>query len=140
MCRRLTLFYNNNNNLTPDYTRDLIPPLHQSEYSLRNQAVSGQLRPRTERFKSSFNPSCLAEWNSLDHLIKASSTVSNFKAKLLVLFRPTAKSVYGMHDPGDLSYLTQSRVSLSKLNLHKFKHNFKNSIDALCPLNDPIES
>ena len=139
-CRRLTLFYKITNNLTPNYTRDPIPPLHQSEYSLRNQDVIGQLRPRTERFKSSFYPFCLTEWNKLDHLIKASSTVSIFKAKLLVLIRPNAKSVYGIHDPVGLSYLTQLRVSLSKLNLHKFKHNFRDAIDAMCPSNDGIES
>ena len=139
-CRRLTLFYKITNNLTPNYTRDPIPPLHQSEYSLRNQDVIGQLRPRTERFKSSFYPFCLTEWNKLDHLIKASSSVSIFKAKLLVLIRPNAKSVYGIHDPVGLSYLTQLRVSLSKLNLHKFKHNFRDAIDAMCPSNDGIES
>ena len=139
-CRRLTLFYKITNNLTPDYTKYPIPPLHQSEYSLRNRDVIGQLRPRTERFKSSFYPFCLTEWNKLDHLIKASSTISNFKAKLLVLIRPTAKSVYGIHDPVGLSYLTQLRVSLSRLNLHKFKHNFRDAIDAMCPSNDGIES
>ena len=82
----------------------------------------------------------MTEWNKLDHLIKASSTASNFKAKLLVFIRPTAKSVYGIDDPVGLSYLTQLRVSLSKLNLHKFKHNFKDAIDAMCPSNGGIES
>ena len=86
-CRRLTLFYKITNNLTPDYTRDPIPPLHQSEYSLHNQDVIGQLRPRAERFKSSFYPSCLMEWKKLDHSIKASPTIASFKAKLLVLIR-----------------------------------------------------
>lgn len=139
-CRRLTLFYKITNNLTPDYTRDPIPPLHQSEYSLRNQDVIGQLRPRAERFKSSFYPSCLMEWNKLDHSIKASPTIASFKAKLLVLIRPTAKSVYGIYEPVGLSYLTQLRVNLSKLNLHKFQHNFRDAIDAMCPSNDGVES
>ena len=139
-CRRLTLFYKITNNLTPDYTRDPIPPLHQSEYSLRNQDVIGQLRPRAERFKSSFYPSCLMERNKLDHSIKASPTIASFKAKLLVLIRPTAKSVYGIYEPVGLSYRTQLRVNLSKLNLHKFQHNFRDAIDAMCPSNDGVES
>ena len=134
------MFYKITNNLTPDYTRDPMPSLHQSEYSLRSQDVIGQLRPRTERFKSSFYPSCLTELNKLDHSIKVSSTVANVKAKLLVLIRPTAKSVYGIHDTVGLSYLTQLRVGLSKLNLHKFKHNFRDAINALCPSNDGVES
>ena len=38
---------------------------------------------------------------------------------------PIAKSVFGIHDPIGLSYLLQLRVGLSKLNFHKFKHNFR---------------
>ena len=76
----------------------------------------------------------------MDLLLKASSTVSIFKAKLLVLIRPNAKSVYGIHDPVGLSYLTQLRVGLSKLNPHKCKHKLRDAIDAMCPSNDVIES
>ena len=45
---------------------------------------------------------------------------------------PPAKSVYGIHDPKGLSYLTQLRVGLSKLNFHKFKHNFRDTINPMC--------
>ena len=37
------------------------------------------------------------------------------------------------------SYLSQVRVGLSKLNFHKFKHNFRDAINPLCPTNDGIE-
>ena len=80
------------------------------------------------------------EWNKLSHLIRASPTVASFKSKLLVLIRPTAKSVYGIHDPVGLSYLTHLRVGLSRLNFHKFRHNFGDTIDAMCPSNDGIEN
>ena len=53
---------------------------------------------------------------------------------------PPAKSVFGIHDPIGLSYLTQLRVGLSKLNLHKFKHNFRDTTNPMCPSNDGIES
>ena len=36
-------------------------------------------------------------------------------------------------------YLSQIRVSLSKLKFHKFKHNFEDTINPLCPTNDGIE-
>ena len=39
-----------------------------------------------------------------------------------------------------LSYLTQLRVGLSKLCFHKFKHNFRNSVNQMCPSNDGIET
>ena len=38
-----------------------------------------------------------------------------------------------------LSYLSQLRVGLSKLNFHKFEHNFKDTLNTLCPTNDAIE-
>ena len=56
------------------------------------------------------------------------------------MIRPPAKSVFGIHDPIGLSYLTQLRVGLSKLCFHKFKHNFKDSINPMCPTNDGIET
>ena len=33
----------------------------------------------------------------------------------------------------------QLRVGLSKLNFHKFNHNFKDTLNPLCPTNDGIE-
>ena len=71
--------------------------------------------------------------------MKALPTATNFKAKLLVLTHPIAKSVYGIPDPVGLSYRTQFRVSLSKLNFHKFKHNFKDAIEVICQSNDGLE-
>ena len=113
--RRLTLFYKFVNNLSPEYTVDPIPPLHQSQYCLRKQGVIGQLKARTEKFKSSFYPNCLSEWNKLQPELRHAPSVAVFKKKLLSIIRPPAKSVFGIHDPKGLSYLTQLRVGLSKL-------------------------
>ena len=63
--RRLTLFYKFVNNLSPEYTVDPIPPLHQSQYYLRDQDVIGRLRARTDKVKSSFYPNCLSERSNL---------------------------------------------------------------------------
>ena len=137
--RRLVLFYKIINNLTPDYTRDPLPQHQESDYSLRRRAAIGQIRARTERFKSSFYPNCLSEWEKLDPEIQQSCSVNVFKKKLLALIRPPPKLVYNIHDPKGLSILTQLRVGLSKLNFHKFKHNFNDTLNPLCPINDGIE-
>ena len=55
------------------------------------------------------------------------------------IIRPPAKSVFGIHDPKGLPYLTQLRVGLGKLNFHKVKHNFRDTISPMCPTNDGIE-
>ena len=137
--RPLTLFYKFVNNLSPVYTVDPIPPLHKSQYRLRNQDVIGRLKARTEKFKSSFYPNCLSEWNKLEPELRHAPSVAVFKKKLLSIIRPPAKSVFGIHDPKGLSYLTQLRVGLSKLNFHKFKHNFRDTVNPMCPTSDGIE-
>ena len=94
---------------------------------------------RTTRFKTSFYPDCLSEWNKLDPEIRLSPSLSIFKTKLSKLIRPTPKLVYGIHDPKGLAILTQLRVGLSKLNFHKFRHNFRDTVNPLCPANDGVE-
>ena len=125
--------------MTPDYTRSPVPQLQESDYSLRRRAAVGHICARTERFKSSFYPNCLSEWEKLDPEIKQSCSVSVFKKRLLAIIRPPSKKVYNIHDPKGLSILTQLRVGLSKLNFHKFKHNFSDTLNPLCPINDGVE-
>ena len=117
--RRLTLLYKIINNLTPVYTKDPIPPLQQSHYSLCNQDVVGQIKARTEKFKSSFYPRCLSEWNELHPEIRLAPSVAVFKKKLLSIIRPPARSIFGIQDPIGLSYLTQLRVGLSHHHHHQ---------------------
>ena len=114
-------------------------PLHGNNYPFRNPPVVGQIRARTEKFKSSFYSHSLTEWNKLDPEIRESSSVSVLKKKLFSQIRPPANSVYGIHNPKGIAYLTQLRMGLSKLNFHKFKHNFKDTINPMCPVNDGIE-
>ena len=94
---------------------------------------------RAEKFSSSFYPNCLTELNKLESNVRLAHSVDVFKKKVLQKIRPSARSVFDIHDPIGLSYLTQLRVGLSKLNLHKFQHNFRNTLNAMCPSNDGIE-
>ena len=123
----LTLFFKIANNLIPDYARDAIPQNQQFHYSLRKLDVIGQIRARSEKFKASFYPHCLSEWSKLKPEIKLAPSVLVFKRKLLSVIRSLGKPFYGIHDPKGLSFLTQMRVGLSKLNYHNFKHNFRNT-------------
>ena len=119
--------------------KDPFPPQRPLQYCLRNQDVIGRIKARTEKFQSSFYPHCLSEWNKLDPEIRLAPSVAVFKKKLLSIIRPPAKSFFGIHDPIGLSHLCQLRVGLSKLKFHKFKHNFRDTINPLCPSNDGIE-
>ena len=44
-----------------------------------------------------------------------------------------------INDPKCLAILTQIRVGLSKQNFYKFRHNFRDAIDPMCPSNDGVE-
>ena len=133
------MFFKIINDLTPVYTKDPTPPPQQSHYSLRNRDVIGRLKARTEKFKSSFYLHYLSEWNELDPEVRLAPSIAVFKKTVLLIIRPTARSIFGIHDPTGLSYLIQIRVGLSKLNFHKFKHNFRDTINPMCPTNDGIE-
>ena len=97
--RRLTLFYKIVKNLAPDYTMDPIPQLHQSHYSLRKRDIVGRIMARTEKFKSSFYPHCLCEWNDIEPELRLAPSVAVFKKKILSIIRPPANPVFGIHDP-----------------------------------------
>ena len=88
--RRLKLLYKIVNNLTPSYMTEPIPLLQQSHYTLRNPDVIGRIRARTEKFKCSFYPSCLTEWNELDPEIRLAPSVTVFK-KTFVDYPPPCK-------------------------------------------------
>ena len=95
--RRLVLYHKIVHDLTPDYASSPIPQRQKSKYCLRRRATIGQLRASTERFKSTFYPNCLAEWEKLDPEIRESRTVNVFKKQQLALIRAPSKLVYGNH-------------------------------------------
>ena len=107
-----------------------------SRYSLGSKR---KYHKNLHRKQYGFYPNCISEWNKLDPEIRLAPSVAVFKKKLLSIIRPPAKSVFGIHDPIGLSYLTQIRVGLSKLKFHKFRHGFRDTIDPMCQTNDGIE-
>ena len=71
--------------------------------------------------------------------MRLAPSVSVLKKCFLSIIHSPAKSVFGIHDPIGLSYLNQLRVGLSKLNLHEFKHNFRDTVNPMRPTSDVIE-
>ena len=55
-------------------------------------------------------------------------TVSVFKNRISSLICPAQKPVYDIYDPKGVAILTQLRIGLSKLNLHKCSHNFRHNL------------
>ena len=134
-------FYKIVNNITPAYTRDPIPHIVELPYSLCVGAAIGQIYARTDKYKATFYPNCLAEWEKIDLETRDAPSLGIFKAELNKIIRPAPKQVFGIHDPNfkGLATLTQLRIGLSALNFHKFRHNFKDTLNPMCPINDGVE-
>ena len=49
-------------------------------------------------------------------------------------------SIYNIHNPLGVKYLTRLRIGFSHLKEHKFKHNFQDSIDPMCSCSSGIET
>ena len=107
--------------------------LPQSTLCLPGPTIIGQIRERT----TSFSANCLSEWNKL--YVRQSQILGCFKKKILSLIRPSLHPVYRIHDPKGLAILTQFDIGLRKLNLHKFKHNFKETVYPMYPVNYGVQ-
>ena len=68
------------------------------------------------------------------------NSLAIFKRRLFSIIHPPAKSVSGIQDTRGLSILTQIRVGLTRLNVHKFKNNFIDTQNPLYPINDGVEN
>ena len=69
--KRLNLFHQMSNKMTPNYTRLHILILHGLSYRLRRRSSVGQVDATTENFQPTFYHHCLSEWK-LDPQIKFS--------------------------------------------------------------------
>ena len=129
--RRMCLFWKIVNKSAPLYLRELLPqkqfsrnPNRQNLFSIYNK--------NTDYFANSFFPYCTDQWNALDPNIQNIQSISLFKKELLKFIRPSSAHVFDVTDYSGLKPLTRLRLKLSHLNEHKFRHNFRDTVNPLC--------
>ena len=128
--RKLCFYYKIRNNMCPLYLTELLPIMKSSCLRLNRAPTVPNFR--TERFKSTFPPSCSSNWNQLDPNIQNSSPIEVFKRALLSFIRPKPANVYMIRHPRGLKLLTRLRLGLSHFREHKFRHNFNDTVDPFC--------
>ena len=74
------------------------------------------------------------EWN------KNAKSFLIFRNSLLKIGRPIQNLIDNIHDPMGIKYLTRLRLGLSHLSDHKFRHNFQDCLNPLCPCSLKVES
>ena len=75
----------------------------------------------------------IIEWNKLDINLRNAQSFLIFINPLLKIEIPIQNLIYNIHDPMGIKYLTRLRLGLSHLNDHKFRYNFQDCLNPLCP-------
>ena len=115
--RRLCVFFKMKNTQIPKYLYELIPS-ESHIYSSRNSKNVETYYCRTHQFKYSFFPYPIIEWNKLDINLRNAKSILIFRNSLLKIGRSMENSIYNIHDPVGVKYLTRLRLGPSHLNEH----------------------
>ncbi len=129
--RRLCHFYNLIKSYSPDYLFAEVPSERNISFNLQNMRSFDQNLTRTARYANTYFHNAPFEWNLLGTDKRNSTSISEFKNKLLATIRPNKNPIYGIHDIFGIRQLSKLRVEFSKLNEHMFRHNF-NCLDPVC--------
>ena len=63
-----------------------------------------------------------------------------FLKNILDFIRPLPNSIFNIHNPLGIKYLTRLRIGFSHLKEHKFRHNFQDSVDPMCSCGSGTET
>ena len=132
-------FYKIFNEKPPSYLFGLIRNFNR----VLNTRLSYNIPPikvRHNYFKNLFFPSAITKWNKLDLNIRNPASLNTFKKKILNFIRPSANSIFDIHNPLGIKLLTRLRLGLSHLHEHKFRHCFQDTLNPLCECGKYIES
>ena len=89
-------------------------------------------RCRTVSFQNTFFPNSVSHWNQLPADIRNSASHSIFRNALFKLVKPLENSVYNTHDALGIKLITRLRLDFSHLREHKFRHNFRDTLNPMC--------
>ena len=131
-CRRLFHFYKIQNNLTPPYLKDPIPPIRSHLFGSRSVNVINDIRCKSKSYSNSFYPDSIRCWNKIGPELRNSPNLKSFKLGILGLVRPTPKRIFGIHDPIGMKWLFQLRGVLSPLSAHKNNNNVSDTYCDKC--------
>ena len=129
--RRLCHFFNLIKFRSPNYLFVEIPPERDVSYNLRNMRSFNQNVGRTVRYSNTYFQNAPFEWKLHDDDTKNSTSISEFKRKLLAMIRPRKNSVYSIIDVFGVRHLLKLRLNFSGLNAHRIRHNFE-CLDPVC--------
>ena len=96
--RRMIFFYKIMNNQAPSYLCNCLPARLTAPVNIRTRNPIYPLTIRTERFRNTFFPYCISQWNILDGDIRNLPSVSTFKKAIFEFLRPKQSHVFDVAD------------------------------------------
>ena len=130
--RKLCVFYKIFKNKSQAYLFNLIPARN-THYSLRNSDNIPCFNTKHNFSKHYFSLSTITDLRKCD-------SFNVFKKEILKLARASSNTFYNRHNPLAIKYITRTRLVLSHLRQHKFKHSFQDSINTICNCGNNFES
>ena len=128
--RKLSLFYKIIKSESPSCLYYLIPkPL--TSYSTSNSENLPPIKANHSFFKNTFFPPTIIEGDKLDSNIRCSPSYKLLRNRILEFIRSQPNSIFNVPNSLGLTYLTRLRVGLSHLREHKFRHNFRDSLNPI---------
>ena len=125
---------------SPSYLYKIIEKqLHRPNSRLANRQQLINIAGQTNKYKKSFFPSTIVDWNNIDFDIKTSKTKNIFKKRLLNKIRPKKASFFNLKNTDDIRNLTMIRLNLSPLRAHKHNYNFSDTPHPFCSVCGSIE-
>ena len=84
-------------------------------------------------FTNSFIPNVINKWNKLNPDICSSTSYNLFRNTLWKFIRPVQRKTFNINDSVGVKLLTRLRLGFSHLREYKFRHGFRDILNALCP-------
>ena len=130
------------NNLAPKYLQSYLLPQALNHYSTRvaKKNLPKTLPSRTLSFSNTFFPYYINEWNKLNDNLRNANSIYKFKNYLTKFIKVKENSTFSISDPLGLKLLTRLRLNFSHLNEHKFRHNFRDTVNPMCSCGAGIET
>ena len=98
----------------------------------RKRPAIDPLDARTERYRNSFFPYCISQWNNLDSRIRNRPSIATFKRAIHDFIRPNPTPYFKTNRLSGFAFLNRLRVGFSHLREHKFRHGFLDIVHPNC--------
>ena len=129
--RGLIAFYKIVNKKAPQYLIDYLPSQDLASINLRKIPAIYPLDARTERYRNSFFPYFISQWNNLDSRIRNLTSTATFNRAILDFICLNPTPYFKTNRLSGFVFLTRLRV-VSHLREQEFRHGFLDIVDPIC--------